>query len=231
MGWMMLGTAVFGALENTSFSAKRCKIGALQKQPFLPPPIPSSTWCPLKKCNLKNPHGGQHSYSYSFVVCGKKSPKAFRNNFMQLRFSTVRELSCTGRTCYMSNHSLKNVHQCAHSPWRVRAFRAITFWMHIVCRCLRWILEGFAVEPREMIRGEFSEKWFGFRPESRSCGPEVRVTDQKSELPSDTKLLLTKNHSEINIFWKITNLMRNSLKMSVFPGHFERTKCLKIYEK
>ena len=50
-------------------------------------------------------------------------------------------------------------------------------------------------------------------------------------LPSDTKLLLTKNYSKIIIFRKITNLTRNSLKMSFFPGHFERTKCLKNYEK
>ena len=34
-----------------------------------------------------------------------------------------------------------------------------------------------------------------------------------------------------NYFRKITNLARNSLKMSFFPGHFERTKCLKNYEK
>ena len=33
---------------------------------------------------------------------------------------------------------------------------------------------------------------------------------------SDTKLLLTKNYSEITIFRKITNLTRNSLKMSLF---------------
>ena len=45
-----------------------------------------------------------------------------------------------------------------------------------------------------------------------------------SELPSDTKLLLTKNYSEVIIFGKITNLMRNSLKMSFFPGHSESTK-------
>ena len=50
-------------------------------------------------------------------------------------------------------------------------------------------------------------------------------------IPSDTKLLLTKNDSEINIFGKITNLTRNSLKMSFFPGHFETTKFLKNYEK
>ena len=50
-------------------------------------------------------------------------------------------------------------------------------------------------------------------------------------LPSDTKLLLTKNYSEIIIFGKITNLTRNSLKMSFFPGHFESSKPLTNYEK
>ena len=50
-------------------------------------------------------------------------------------------------------------------------------------------------------------------------------------VPSDTKLLLTKNYSEIIIFGKITNLTRNSLKMSFFPGDFESTECLKTYEK
>ena len=50
-------------------------------------------------------------------------------------------------------------------------------------------------------------------------------------LPSDTKLLLTKDYSEIIIFGKITNLTRNSLKMSFFPGHFESTKSLKNDEK
>ena len=50
-------------------------------------------------------------------------------------------------------------------------------------------------------------------------------------IPSDTKLLLTKNYSEIIIFGKITNLTRNSLKMSFFPGHFESTKSLKYSEK
>ena len=74
------------------------------------------------------------------------------------------------------------------------------------------------------------------------CGVCVRartivttsITDRKkflNELPSDTKLLLTKNYSEIIIFGKITNLTRNSLKMSFFPGHFESTKSLKNYEK
>ena len=51
------------------------------------------------------------------------------------------------------------------------------------------------------------------------------------DIPCDTKLLLTKNYSEIIIFGKITNLTRNSLKMSFFPGHFERTKFLKNSEK
>ena len=50
-------------------------------------------------------------------------------------------------------------------------------------------------------------------------------------LPSDTKLLLTKNYSEIIIFVKITNFTRYSLKKSLFPGDFESAKCLKSYEK
>ena len=63
----------------------------------------------------------------------------------------------------------------------------------------------------------------------------TNITDQKKtnlgELPSDTKLLLTKNDSEIIKFWKIANLTRNFLKMPAFPGHFESTKWLKNYEK
>ena len=50
-------------------------------------------------------------------------------------------------------------------------------------------------------------------------------------LPSDTKLLLTKNYSEIIIFVKITNFTRNSLKKSLFPGDSESAKCLKNSEK
>ena len=52
-----------------------------------------------------------------------------------------------------------------------------------------------------------------------------------SNLPSDTKLLLTKNYSEIIIFVKITNFIRNSSKKSFFPGDFESAKGLKNYEK
>ena len=47
-------------------------------------------------------------------------------------------------------------------------------------------------------------------------------------LPSDTKLLLTKNYSKIIIFTKITNFTRNSLKMSFFPGNLKSSKSLKI---
>ena len=53
-------------------------------------------------------------------------------------------------------------------------------------------------------------------------------------IPSDTKLLLTKNDSEIYIyiyFRIITNLTRNSLKMSFFRGHFESTNGPQNYEK
>ena len=38
------------------------------------------------------------------------------------------------------------------------------------------------------------------------------------QVPSDTKLLLWKNYSEIINFVKITNFTRNSLKMSLFAG-------------
>ena len=65
-------------------------------------------------------------------------------------------------------------------------------------------------------------------PELRA---EILWTSPLPRLPSDTKLLLTKNYSEIVIFGKITNLTRNSLKMSFFPGHFESTNSLKNYEK
>ena len=51
-------------------------------------------------------------------------------------------------------------------------------------------------------------------------------------LPSNTKLLLTNNYSEIMFFFvKITNFTRKSLKESLFPGDFESAKCLKNYEK
>ena len=50
-------------------------------------------------------------------------------------------------------------------------------------------------------------------------------------MPSDTKLLLTKNYSEIVIFKKITNFMRNFWKKSFFPGDFKRAISLKNYEK
>ena len=54
---------------------------------------------------------------------------------------------------------------------------------------------------------------------------------QHVQLPSDTKFLLTKNYSEIIIFEQFTNLTRNSLKMSFFPGHFESANRLKNNEK
>ena len=63
------------------------------------------------------------------------------------------------------------------------------------------------------------------------CNPVSLQVFYLFRMPSDTKLLLTKTYFEIIIFGKITNLARNSLKMSFFPGHFERTKCLKNYEK
>ena len=57
------------------------------------------------------------------------------------------------------------------------------------------------------------------------------MTFVTGRLPFDTKLLLTKNYSEIIIFGKITNLTRNSLKKSLFPGDFENKKSLTNYEK
>ena len=50
-------------------------------------------------------------------------------------------------------------------------------------------------------------------------------------VPSDRKVLLPKNYSEIINFVKITNFTRNSLKKSLFPGVFESAKCLKNNEK
>ena len=51
------------------------------------------------------------------------------------------------------------------------------------------------------------------------------------ELPSGTKVLLTKNYSEILIFAKNMNFTRNSLKKSVFPGNLASTKSLENYEE
>ena len=50
-------------------------------------------------------------------------------------------------------------------------------------------------------------------------------------LPSDTKLLLPKNCSEIIIFGKITKFTRNSLNLSFFLGNLKSSKPLKNYEK
>ena len=36
--------------------------------------------------------------------------------------------------------------------------------------------------PEKWFGGEFTVKWFGFRPESQSYRPKVGVTDQKSEI-------------------------------------------------
>ena len=59
----------------------------------------------------------------------------------------------------------------------------------------------------------------------------LRVGSYSLCLPSDTKLLLTKNYSEIIIFEKITNFTRNFPKKSFFPGDLESAKSLKNYEK
>ena len=50
-------------------------------------------------------------------------------------------------------------------------------------------------------------------------------------LTSDTKLLLTKNYSEIIIFEKLRISRVIPFRMSFFPGHVESTKSLKNYEK
>ena len=52
-----------------------------------------------------------------------------------------------------------------------------------------------------------------------------------NKIPSDTKVVLTKNYSEIIIFKKITIFIHNSSKKSFFPGGFERVNPLKKYEK
>ena len=67
------------------------------------------------------------------------------------------------------------------------------------------------------------------RPSEEGQKPQPPLLLKK--VPSDTKLLLTINYSEINIFGKITNLTPYSLKMSLVPGHFESTKSLKNNEK
>ena len=46
-------------------------------------------------------------------------------------------------------------------------------------------------------------------------------------LPSDTKVLLTKNDSKLIIFQKITNFKRNSSKKPVFAQDFEGSKYIK----
>ena len=48
---------------------------------------------------------------------------------------------------------------------------------------------------------------------------------------TETILICNNFRPNGNYFGKITHLTRNSLKMSFFPGHFERTKFLKNYEK
>ena len=54
---------------------------------------------------------------------------------------------------------------------------------------------------------------------------EVPLTQK---LPSDPKLLLTKNYSKIIIFEKLRNFTRNFQKKSFFPGDFESANSLKI---
>ena len=49
-------------------------------------------------------------------------------------------------------------------------------------------------------------------------------------MPPDRKVVLMKMILKY-FFGKITNLTRNSMKMSFISGHFESTKSLKNYEK
>ena len=58
----------------------------------------------------------------------------------------------------------------------------------------------------------------------------LRMGVPNCPVPSDTKLLLTKNYSEIFDFEKITNFIRNSLKKSFFPADIEQAKPLENYE-
>ena len=48
----------------------------------------------------------------------------------------------------------------------------------------------------------------------------MKCPHQDRALPFDTSLLLTKNHSEIIIFAKITNFTRNFVKKSFLLGDF-----------
>ena len=62
--------------------------------------------------------------------------------------------------------------------------------------------------------------------------PQHIVDSNKLQMvPSDTKLLLTKNYFEIIISRKITNFTRNFWKKSFFPGDFESANSLENYEK
>ena len=61
---------------------------------------------------------------------------------------------------------------------------------------------------------------------------EPRNINVFSMIPSGTKLLLTKNYSDIIIYVKITNFTRSSLKKPLFPGDFESGKMLlKLHEQ
>ena len=68
--------------------------------------------------------------------------------------------------------------------------------------------------------------------DSRICDKSAKSLPRPFDLPSDTKLLLTKNYSDKKIYiGKFTNVMRNSLKKSFFSGDLEGTKVLKNDEK
>ena len=89
-------------------------------------------------------------------------------------------------------------------------------WQQLVVVPEPLSLRGF------LATGAFSE-------DKKACF-EVVIGRYSDDILLTQKVLLTKNYSEIISFGKITNLTRNSLKMSLFPGHFESIKSLKNYE-
>ena len=120
-----------------------------------------------------------------------------------------------GQAAQVSDPIWDEEHQlsgCRHTPWPVAAWKVSRGSLSSIRnRITPWANDAIcALSVIDIPWGDLQM-------------PPASPTSQ-----SDTKLLLTKNYSEIMIFGKITNLTRNSLKMSVFPGQFERTKCFKI---
>ena len=54
--------------------------------------------------------------------------------------------------------------------------------LKINCICYVDSRRLYCRTPEKWLGGEFPVKWFGFRPESQSYRPKVRVADQKSEI-------------------------------------------------